>query len=209
MGQISFALLREGSSDNGLVEHIRTLILKAGADAALGTHREYSGTVLEKLEQTLAEDPPVDLVFVHRDSDSRDSTPRFAEIETAAGSVGTPERVIPIVPIQEMEAWLLVDEAQIRSVVGRPNGTVSLGLPALRRIETTARPKEILRAACLAASEASGNRRRRISRSFEAHRKTLLERIDPLGPVSTLPSWQRFVADTTRGTQAVLEFKRA
>ena len=204
MREVTFALLREGTSDDGLVAHIRSLILSAGADAALGAARQYSGSVASKLSRVLAEDPAVDLIFVHRDSDTRDPTPRHTEVTRAAEFAACADRVIPVIPVQELEAWLLVDEAQIRAVVGKPNGRLALGLPQGRHIENVANPKELLRSACMIASETSGSRRRRQAASFDKQRAILLERMDSLGPVSTLPSWQRFVADTTRGTVGAL-----
>lgn len=48
------------------------------------------------------------------------------------------------------------------------------------------------------ASEASGRRATKVQRSFGRHRSLLLERLDPEGPVTNLPSWQALVRDIER-----------
>ncbi|WP_425552420.1 hypothetical protein [Isoptericola halotolerans] len=145
---------------------------------------------------------PYDLVFLHRDADTEDSGPRLAEVNSAFAEARVAG--VPVVPVQETEAWLLTDEQAIRDVVGRPSGKTPLGLPKLQRIEAAKQPKEILARACVAASESSGKRLRRVRRDFGLHRSTLLERLDPDGPVSSLPSFQRLVKDTTTAVQACL-----
>ncbi|RKT31444.1 uncharacterized protein DUF4276 [Microbacterium sp. AG1240] len=195
MGDLQFALVREGSSDDGLVTHIRELLIRAGATQVVGAPRQYRGTVLEKIQQVLQEPIRPGLIFVHRDSDSSDASSRQAEIVKAADAMGCVDQVVAVVPVQELEAWLLTDESAIRAVVGKPSGRASLGLPTVGRIEATPSPKEILRAACLLASEKSGARRRKESSQFDVRRATLLERLDIDGVVAELPSWQKFVAD--------------
>jgi hypothetical protein len=191
---ITFALIREGTSDEGLVPHIRSLIVAAGADSVLGAARDYTGTTVARITRVLAEESPVDMIFVHRDADSRDHVPRQAEVTAAAAPhVGWEHRIVPVVPVQELEAWLLADELAIRTVVGKPSGRASLGLPAIRNIESTASPKEVLESACVMASETTGARRASTLKSFPRYRSILLERLDPSGNVSQLPSWQRFV----------------
>lgn len=205
MADITFALVREGTSDDGLVAHIRTLLLKAGATAVVGTARTYKGTTLERLQQVWAEDEPVDMIFVHRDADSRDPGARHQEIGNASAFAHSwGGEVVPVVPVQELEAWLLTDESAIRNVVGKPNGNSIFELPTTRQIEMTASPKEMLAAACLSASGTTGARHRREVRAFPLRRTALLDRLDLSGPVNNLPSWQRFLADLDRSAQIVL-----
>ena len=159
----------------------------------------------QRLQQVLDEPGTPALIFVHRDADSVDAAPRRREITDAAGDLGCAERVIPVVPVQELEAWLLTDEFAIRRVAGRPTGRTRLALPSVRNIEATARPKEILEKACLAAAEKSGARRSKEQRQFNVRRATLLERLDLDGPVTKLPSWQRFVDDLNEAAARVLD----
>lgn len=204
MRDVQFALVREGNSDDGLAVLIRALLARAGAPGVIGAARPYKGTTKQKLEQVLAEDVVPDLILVHRDSDTRDPGQRHAEITAAATELGCVDKVVAVVPVQETEGWLLTDESAIRAVVGRPGGTAALGLPAVRRIEETANPKEILEAAFKIACEKSGARLKAVSRQFPRYRATLLERLDIDGPVKDLASWQRFVDDLTAAAEKLL-----
>jgi hypothetical protein len=198
MKAVTFVLLREGSSDDGLIPHLRSLLVEAGCGEASGDSRRYTGTVGQKLEKLAEEGSTVDLVFVHRDADSDDPTPRAREIADAhAIHAEQLPNLIPIIPVHETEAWLLVDEQQIRSVVGRPNGTAPLDLPKIKHIETTSSPKEILDAALLAASETKGRRLQQEQRRLSDRKRTLLERLDPAGPIQQLSAWQCLLADIT------------
>lgn len=199
MADLTFALIREGTSDDGLVPHIRSLLLLAGATSALGAAREYTGTTAQRIAKVLAEEVVVDLIFVHRDADDRDHTPRLVEVVSAAKAAGCADKVVPVLPVQELEAWLLTDSAAIRTVVGKPRGTSPLGLPAIRNIENISSPKEVLQAACMAASDAAGARGRKEAKLFGRHRSTLLERLDLTGDVPQLASWRRFVDATRAG----------
>jgi hypothetical protein len=193
--KIIFALLREGTSDDGLLTHLRELLVRSGASSASGTSREYRGSVLSKLGKLMSEETLVDLVFIHRDADNTVSTPRYEEIDAAVTELGCPVPCVPVVPIQELEAWLLADESAIRSVVGRPSGREDLGLPRLAAIEGTSDPKSILQNACLVASDKRGRRREQERKSFSLRRRTLLERLDIEGPVRQLSSWRRLEED--------------
>ncbi|MCH5645683.1 DUF4276 family protein [Gordonia sp. ABSL49_1] len=179
--------------------------MRAGADSAIGAARNYKGTMKERLERVLAEEVKPELIVVHRDSDSKSANARYDEINSAASELGCGDEVVAVVPIQETEAWLLTDDSAIRSVVGRPKGRAALNLPALKHIESTANPKELLQEAFLIASEATGARRKKMAKQFQKHRATLLERLDPDGPVVELSSWQRFVTDLSDSTVAALE----
>lgn len=191
-----FVLVREGPSDEGLVPHLRDLIVRTGlASAAVGSARPYKGSTEEKIAKVLAEDATPDCIFVHRDSDSRSAEPRYEEVVEASIALGLDVPCFAVVPIQELEAWLLVDESAIRNVVGRPKGKVPLGIPPLSAIETTASPKEVLRSALLAASETTGRKRDRTRRMFDLHRTLLLERLDTDGAVRDLSAWKRLEAD--------------
>lgn len=192
---LQFALIREGTSDDGLIPHIRELLIRAGAHAAIGAARQYRGSTKERLQQVLLEPSSPGLVFVHRDADAADPVPRLEEIASAADDLGCSDQVVAVVPVQELEAWLLTDESAIRSVVGRPKGRLRLGLPSVRRIEATSRAKEVLQTACIDASEKTGARRKKEMVQFPTRRATLLERLDIDGRVTELHSWQRFVSD--------------
>ena len=90
---------------------------------------------------------------------------------------------------------MLVDHSEIRNVVGRPHSVVPLDLPALRLIEDTRNPKEVLAEALVVASETAGRRREKEKKRFYQRRRALLERLDIDGPVRHLSSWSKLESD--------------
>ncbi|WP_315552420.1 DUF4276 family protein [Microbacterium aurum] len=154
---VNFALLVEGNSDEGLLPHLRQLIVEAGAARASGERVRLHGPLVDRITE-LASWSTYNLLFVHKDADRPEREPRVGQIAAAVRRSAWNGEHVPVVPVQEMEAWLLVDEAQIRAIAGRPNGRVSLNLPRLGRIENTPNPKEVLKAAYMAACESSGRR---------------------------------------------------
>lgn len=175
------------------------LCVQCGADEASGVApdlRRLPGktgkTIAEQVSAALRFEPGVDLIFVHRDADARSAGARRREIEAAAVDAG-PVKIIPVVPIQETEAWLLLDEQAIRDVAENPHGKATLHLPRPSRVEMKARPKEILQAALIAASELKGQRLEKFRKAFGIHRALLLERVEPNGPIRTLSAWKALV----------------
>ena len=120
----------------------------------------------------------------------------LAEIADGAATAQLGCPVVPVVPVRMTEAWLLLDEAEIRRVAGRPRGRTSLGLPPRHSVAGVADPKALLREALLTASEETGRRRQRVARAFDRNRALLLERLDLTGPITTLAAWQRLLTDT-------------
>ena len=204
-GSVTFVLLREGPSDDGLIPHLATLILRAGGVEAIGQPINYSGTVVNKLRLLMLERDDIDIAFVHRDADRVGPARRRAEIARAIEHAGITAAVVPVIPVQELEAWLLVDASAVRNVVGRPLGRTDLRLPKLAAIEATRSPKEILQSALLAASETTGRRREKEKRDFEKRRRALLDRLDVDGPVRQLPAWQQLESDVAAAVASLSE----
>ncbi|MFC0439163.1 DUF4276 family protein [Kutzneria buriramensis] len=134
-----------------------------------------------------------DVVVVHRDADNAGHAARTREIVDAVATVTRGSHVVPVVPVRMTEAWLLLDEAAIRRVAGNPKGRAGLGLPKPHEVESVADPKHVLKQCLLAAADCTGRRHNQVARRFDEHRRNLLERLDPHGPVTKLASWQRLV----------------
>ncbi|WP_327038493.1 hypothetical protein [Micromonospora maris] len=190
----------EGTSDGPLAAHIERLFFHKGCPVNLatpdfsrlsGVGRDVASRVRAGLE--LVGDP-VDVIVVHRDADNAGEHARRLEIESAVRSLGVSTELVPVIPVRMTEAWLLLDEAAIRHVAGNPRGRARLNLPRPHEVESRADPKSILRSCLLAASEESGRRRDTVAGRFNEHRRQLLERLDPTGPVLRLDSWARLVA---------------
>lgn len=156
-----------------------------------------SRTVEDRLRFLFQQDVHPDLVFVHRDAESQHPEERVAEVLRGAVAAGVePNRVVPVVPVRMTEAWLLLDEVEIRRVAGRPSSTNSLGLPAVSRIESVPDPKALLSEILLEAGRPAGRRRRdQFKRDFGRHRALLLQRLDLEGPIDRLPAWQKLKHD--------------
>lgn len=201
MLQVSFLLVCEGSSDAALVRHLEELCILCGADEVTGVAPdlalvpEVGHTVAAKVEVALRLEPGVDLVFVHRDADGPDPRSRRAEIEAALEPVHHPALGVPLVPVQMTEAWLLLDEAQIRRAADNPNGRTVLNLPGPEEVEGIRQPKEVLFELLRTASELSGRRQRKFEKTLVRRRRRLLEELRCDGPVSGVPAWQRLKVD--------------
>ena len=193
-----FLLACEGRSDAGLIPHIERLVIENCDEKTVeGESWFYYSPLTKKIRTGLqASANQVDVLFVHRDANSAGAEARFQEIADAVEEARVTAPWVGVVPVRMTEAWLLLDEAAIRKVVGRPNGRVPLNLPTPREAERRATPKDILANALLAASEATGRRRKRIVRDFSRFRQRLLADLSIDGPVTQLASWRRFRDDT-------------
>jgi hypothetical protein len=199
--RIHFVLVGEGTSDDGLIPHLETLCILLGADEVTGTAVDFrrleqpGHSVQEKLRVAVQLEPAANLFFLHRDADSPNPAPRHGEIAAAAHTVGLPQEWVALVPVQETEAWLLLDEAAIRMVAGKPRGRVPLNLPRASQVESVTNPKERLQEALVAAAEAKGRKLAKLRRDFPDHRRILLQRLPVRGPLLEVPSWVRLKAD--------------
>lgn len=202
MIKIFFVFVGEGSTDDGLVPHLEKLCILCGADEANGLaidwHRASNRPakkVLDKIKFALELEPGANLIFIHRDADEPNPEPRYQEIERALRKLRLGIPGIGVVPVQETEAWLLLDETEIRRVAENPMGRTILSLPAPTRVESMARPKELLFKTLLLASELSGRRREKFKKSLPYRRHLLLERLDPEGDIQQMAAWQRLRND--------------
>lgn len=199
---VRFLFIGEGPFDENLVTHLRRCCVLAGANEAEGVTIPFSmlgnhigHTVIEKLRFALEYEPNVNLVFIHRDADSVDPKPRYKEIQEAIGKVGDAPLHVAVIPVRETEAWLLLDEAEIRRVAENPKGTATLDIPSAKRVESISDPKEHLVAVILEASEQTGRQYRKIKRKINQKCQLILDGLDPEGPVNDVPSWKRMFSD--------------
>ena len=209
--RVQFLLIAEGSTETGLLDHLTSLCIAAGATEASGLVPPFArlatpighdvALCLRAAHQLL---PEANLFFVHRDADQDDPALRYAEIAQAVAASAITPRSVALVPIHETEAWLLTDEAAIRRVAGRPNGRAPLNLPPLNRIEQTRRPKERLEAALLAAAQPlSGKRQAQFTQAFGHQRRQLLEALPVGRPLDQLSAWCRLRDDTAAAIAAL------
>jgi len=140
-------------------------------------------------------------LFVHRDADTVGRAARVREIENAVEAARRRFAilipVLPVVPIQELEAWLLCREFEpaLRRAAGKPQGRIALNLPPLSRIERLTATKEQLQRVLRTASEQSG---RRIQQVDSIRPADIARYIDDFSPLRQLPAFQAFEADVKR-----------
>ena len=184
---IRFLLICEGSSDVDLVRHIRRLLVEYGQSDPEGMSWDKGRRLTDKIRNGLQHAGDIDLLLVHRDADASEETPsaglqrRYDEIIQAVSDSGYSGVWVAMVPVRMTEAWLLLDEAEIRRVAGRPRSEESLHLPSPTQVENCADPKHCLAQALTIASGASGRRLRRLHRDLPQFRRQLLARIHRRG----------------------------
>lgn len=200
--RIHFVLVGEGTSDDGLIPHLENLCIHLGADEVTGTGVDFrrlgqaiGHSLQAKLGAAIQLEPDANLYFLHRDADSPDPAPRYAEIANAVEAVELTQEWVALIPVQETEAWLLLDEAAIRMVARKPRGRVTLNLPRASQVESVASPKERLQEILVAASEASGRRLEKFRRDFPSQRRILLQRLPVGGRLAEVNSWVRLQSD--------------
>jgi hypothetical protein len=105
------------------------------------------------------------------------------------------DHLLPIVPVQMTEAWMLADPEALRVVVGTAAQGQELGLPAhAHEVESDPYPKRTLEQAVHNALASRPKRRQRIvlNTIYEPlARQISLERLEEV------PAYRRFVADMT------------
>jgi hypothetical protein len=203
---IRFALIGEGPSDRPLVGILHSLCQDLLPTATIDS--EWANPTLELLETgkeldaqlraLLNHDGTFNLIFVHRDADSSDDRIAREVIARGVQLSGCAKPSVPVVPIQETEAWLLLDEVAIRKRAGNPNGRQPLDLPKNKHVERRANPKELLREALIQACAPGRTRRglRSGNEEFGRLRRLLFDDLDIHGPVTQLRAWQALVEDT-------------
>jgi hypothetical protein len=200
--KMDFALLCEGASDEGLVQQIERLCVNAGFDEARGVIPEFhridnvGKSIADRLRALSVLEPDIEVVFIHRDSDSRDSAARYTEIEDSLH--GLTYHWVGVVPVQELEAWLLTDEEGIRYVSENPKGRVVLDIPSSARVELIASPKEKLWEVLILASELTGRRLEKFKKSLSRRRRMLVERMQENAELEHIPSWIKLKEDVVR-----------
>ena len=196
-----YSLITDGSSDACLVHPINWLLRELGCDQFEGQWADTralgaAGKSLVDRIRIAHEFYPAQLFIVHRDAEAQPLGERIAEIEAAVGEISPSLDHVSVVPVRMTEAWLLHDEAAIRRAAGMPRGKARLELPAkVKQAERLADPKQTLKVALLAASEATGRARKQKQRDFGQMRARVAELIDDYSPLRQLSAFERFEQD--------------
>ena len=208
MPQLLVTLIGEGQSDDALIPIIEWVLenpalgLLPDVDVIsrfVGPDKSIeSGGLIERISASATE-LPGHLLFVHHDADGPThhawaESIRQTSLDVQQRGIKLPP-TLPVVPVRELEAWLLIDELAIREAAGAPRGTIPLGLPRLHEIEACPDPKAVLRQALRAAS---GLPHRRWSELEAISPRAVVELIDNFGALRQLPAFRAFEADVRR-----------
>lgn len=199
---VEFVAFVEGPSDVVFFRDVLQLLLEAILDG----RPERSSVVVEELDNggTARGDWVVErvrsryrsaaVVAVHVDGSSdvaRELRKSYAPVEEVwYRQVDLDARLVPLVPVREMEAWGLADPSIVRDVAGAgwdPSSVTQSHL--LDRPEQLSDPKRTL-----ADIMAQARRPRRRKRHVDTFLSLIAERLDLTG-LRRLPSFQQFEAD--------------
>ena len=133
------------------------------------------------------------VIFVHRDSENRPLEDRLREFEPV-----TQPNVVPVVPVQMSEAWILFDGSAVAKAAGSPAAAVPV--PRIAEIEGIGNPKERLdELLFVAAGSPAGRRGRNFRRSIAHRRVSVAEYIADYSPLENVSAFRRFQASLAAG----------
>ncbi len=183
--QLTWSIVADGGTDRLLVPIIEWAIHRIDPQVEIlePQFRKRRGGV----KQVLAKQDSGDmLVFVHRDSEGVPLEERLQEFE----GVERPD-VVPVVPVQMSEAWILFDASAIARAAGAPSAEIST--PRVAELESIANPKQRLDELLIAAAgNPSGRRGRTFKRSIVARRVSVAEYIADYSPLENVPAFTAF-----------------
>ena len=202
MDFLRFTLIGEGTSDKNLLPILEWALRQHGVEVAQGQFPRWD--LLAIRPETTAQKIiagldlyPCDLLFVHRDADRTDPRSRREEIHSAVNeakllqAIGIP--AVPVIPIRETEAWLLIEEKAIRMAANNPKGKNDLKLPSLKRIEKNSDPKKELERVLRTATEWSPQRLKRFD--INAAKARVVDHISDFTLLRKLSAFQNMEAD--------------
>ena len=183
--QLTWSIVADGGTDRMLVPIIEWAIHRLDPDVEIlePEFRKRSGSVQDFL-RTCESDAMI--IFIHRDSEHRSPEHRLKEFD----DVTRPD-VVPVVPVQMSEAWVLFDGTAIARAAGSRAAAVSA--PRIGDIESISDPKGRLDKLLFhAAGSPTGRHGRNFKRSIVQRRVSVATHIADYGPLEVLPAFRRF-----------------
>ncbi|MFV8331968.1 hypothetical protein [Flavobacterium sp. GSP14] len=173
---IRYTLIADGSSDKALMNIIKWVLDNLFPEIPnKGTYGDFRmlqkpprKDEVYKQIQCAVHYYPFDILFYHRDAESNSSViidERIAEIKGELDAEFN-QKIVCVVPIKMMEAWLLIDEMAIKKAAGNKNYNNQVDLPPVNKLETLKEPKEILHELL---KKVSGLKGRRL-KNFNVHK---------------------------------------
>lgn len=185
MRQLTYEVIADGGTDRSLVPIIEWALHRMDPQVELlePVFRKRKGPVAEFLSDYQSS---AMLLFVHRDAEREGLGQRqreFAEVPD--------DNVVPVIPVQMTEAWLLTSGEAIARAADRPGAVVSL--PPLGQLESLADPKAALEELLTeAAGRPTGRRGKKFKASIVDRRVNVAALISDFSPLDGLPSFRAF-----------------
>ena len=213
MKKLSLALYSEGSTD----QHFLSDVIRRTSRQILDRYGQYSLNVqpidiitfnkvgLKQDECILqAAHNAIDYhaLVVHADADHRTNEKAFLErfkpgYALVQNQTNVCKHLVPIIPIQMTEAWMLVDHMALQDAIGTEMTARDLGLPPKARlVENDSDPKKTLHFV-LQKANAHRPRRQRHNQASLSTLYSLLGREINLERLQQVPSYQQFESDLT------------
>lgn len=183
--QLTWAIVADGGTDRLLIPVIQWAIHRLDPDVEIlePEFRKRRGTVEESIGACSS---GAMIIFVHRDSENVSLQERLREFKNV-----TRPNVVPVVPVQMSEAWILFDGQAVAKAAGSRAGAVPV--PRITEIESIGNPKgrldELL---FLAAGTPAGRRGRNFRRSITQRRVSVAEYIMDYSPLEDVPAFRAF-----------------
>lgn len=142
-------------------------------------------------------------IIIHADADHPDRNrafeerfqPGYEQVKRIRQIEQVCENLLPLIPVQMIEAWMLADVEALRNIIGTNLTAEQLDLPTrTHTIEDNTNPKQTLQAALKKAQLNRPKRRRSID--WEDLHTSLAKQIN-LEKLINLPSYKQFVNDLT------------
>jgi hypothetical protein len=210
MNELRFTLVGDGRSDDVLLPVISWVLRQAAASLAL----QAAWADLSRLPRRprslvdrivrATELFPCDLLYVHRDAESRAMSERKAEIQRAVAKAGTTasiSRHVSVIPVRMTEAWLLLDEASIRAAASNPNGRMPLSLPPAASWDSEPDPKRVLHDALTTASGLNARRQQQFPVRTAARRVATL--VADFSALRALAAFRELEDDTRQALRLI------
>ena len=178
MPQIFAGLFVEGKTDTAFLQNIVQKTIEAVAFECKGQIDievlpiEINKTGLDFVAQVLAaakkgaDEYGIQMICVHVDADNASNTNAYGyRINPARAELSTQNAaeyctlLVALVPVQEMEAWILADKELLKNEIGTTKTDKELGIN--RTPESIANPKEVIESAIKIARADETKRRRR------------------------------------------------
>jgi len=201
MRRVRATLAADGPSDRVLIHPIRWLIGEVLNPAPVELDLAFASVTATPLHSRIdaaLREYPCDVLLVHRDAEGQRPDRSRREIHEALRRVSPAHSTVHVVPVRMTEAWLLADQRAIRLAAGNPDGRERLTLPPLRRLESAADPKAILREALVTASALRGRKLQRFRRDMGQRVLRVAELIEDYASLRALSAFTKLESDLRR-----------